>query len=77
MTSEGNSALLPTNVNRRPPLLWPLHVFLFVLYNKALNDWSRGKQFILFPSNLNAAAEGDIEIRGEQNELLPSGPVIK
>ena len=53
MTSEGNSALLPANVDRRPPLLLPLHVFLFVLYNKSLNDWSLGKRFILFPSNLN------------------------
>ena len=26
--------------------------FLFVLYNKSLNDWSLGKQFILFPENL-------------------------
>ena len=50
MTSEGNSALLPANVDRRPPLLLPLLVFLFVLYNKSLNDWSLGKQFILFLS---------------------------
>ena len=47
MTSEGNSALLPANVDRRPPLFLPLHVFLFVLNNKSLNDWSLGKQFIL------------------------------
>ena len=47
MTSEGNSALSPANVDRRPPLLLPLHVFLFVLYNKSINDWSLGKQFIL------------------------------
>ena len=38
MTSEGNSALLPANVDRRPPLLLPLHVFLFVLCNKSLNN---------------------------------------
>ena len=72
MTSEGNSALLPANVDRRPPL--PLNVFLFVLYNKSLNDWSRGKQFILFPST---APRGNIEILGNQNELFPSGPVIE
>ena len=36
MTSEGNSALLPAYVDRRPPLLLPLLVFLFVLYNKSL-----------------------------------------
>ena len=41
-----------------------------LLYNKSLNDWSLGKQFILFPSNR-------IEILGKQNELFPSGPVIK
>ena len=47
---------LPANVNRRPPLLLlPLHVFRFVLSNKSLNDWSLGKQFILFPSNLNVS----------------------
>ena len=49
MTSEGNSALLPANVDQRLPLLLPLHVFLFVLYNKSLNDWSLGKQNQLFP----------------------------
>ena len=50
MTLEGNSALLPAYVNRRPPLLLPLHLFLFLRYNKSLNDWFLGKQFILFPS---------------------------
>ena len=34
-----------------------------------LNDWSRGEQWILFPSNL--------EILGKQNSLFPKGPVIK
>ena len=51
-----------------------------LLYNKSLNDWSLGKQFILFPENLNVsrgAAEGNIEILGKQNELFPEGPVIK
>ena len=38
MPSEINSALLPANVDRRPPLLLPLHIFLFVLYNISLND---------------------------------------
>ena len=38
------------------------------------NDWSRGKQFNLFP---RGAAEANLEIRGEQNELFPEGPVIK
>ena len=39
-----------------------------------------GKKFILFPSNLNVSlgsASGNIEILGKQNELFPSGPVIK
>ena len=58
----------PANVDRRPPLLLPLLVFLFVLYNKSLDDWSRGKQFILFPS---------AKILGKQNELFPLGPVMK
>ena len=80
MTSEGNSALLPANVDRWPPLLLPLHVFLFVLYNKSLNDWSLGEQFSLFPSNFDVflgCASGKhwdkkkIEILGEQNELFP------
>ena len=80
MTSEGNSALLPVNVDRRPPLLLPLHVFLFVLYNKSINDWSLGKQLILFPKNLmfpSAMPQGNNEILGKQNELFPEGPVIK
>ena len=55
MTSEGNSALLPANVDERPPLLLPLHVFLFELYYKSLNDWSLGKKFILFPSKFNVS----------------------
>ena len=45
-----------------------------------LNDWSRGEQWILFPSNLNVSrdeVEGNIEIRGKQNSLFPKGPVIK
>ena len=32
--------------------------FCFVLlYNKSLNDWSLGKQWILFPSNLNVSLD--------------------
>ena len=26
-------------------------------YNKSLNDWSRGKQLVLFPSNLNVSLD--------------------
>ena len=47
-----------------------------LLYNKSLNDWSRGKQFILFPFP-SAAPRVNIKILGKQNELFPSGPVIK
>ena len=55
--------------------------FCFVLlYNKSLNDWSLGEQWVLFPSNLNVSLDfisGNIEILGKQNSLFPSGPVIK
>ena len=55
-------------------------IFFVLLYNKSLNDWSLGEQWILFPSNLNVSLDfvsGNIEIRGKQNSLFPSGPVIK
>ena len=58
LTSEGNSALLPTNVYPRLLLQWDLMNFqlqTFQLYNKSLKDWSLGKQLILFPSNLNVS----------------------
>ena len=51
-----------------------------LLYNKSLNDWSLGKQWILFPSNLNVSLDfvlGNIEILRKQNSLFPLGPVIK
>ena len=51
-----------------------------LLYNKSLNDWSLGEQWILFPENLNVSrdeVEGNIEILGKQNSLFPKGPVIK
>ena len=55
--------------------------FCFVLlYNKSLNDWSLGEQWILFPSNLNVSLDfvsGNIEILRKQNSLFPSGPLIK
>ena len=52
MALEGNSALLPANVDRRPPLQWGLMNFQlqnFQLYNKSLKDCSLGKQNELFP----------------------------
>ena len=48
---EGNSALLPTNVDWRRPLQQSLMDFQlqnFQLY-KSLIDWILGKQLILFP----------------------------
>ena len=53
MTSQGNSAVLLANVDRRPPFQRGL--MNFQLHNKSLKDWSLGKQ----------------------NQLFPSGPVIK
>ena len=47
-----------------------------LLYNKSLNDWSLGEQWILFPENLNGSrddVEGDIEIRGKQKFTVPQG----
>ena len=52
MTSEGNSALLPANVDWRLPLQRGLMNFQlqnFQLYNKSLNDWS-WKRLILSQS---------------------------
>ena len=43
---------------------------MLVAYERALNDWSRGKQLILFPENLNVSrggGEGNIEIQGKPN----------
>ena len=43
---------------RRNPSEFFKICFCFVLlYNKSLNDWSLGKQWILFPSNLNVSLE--------------------
>ena len=52
LTSESNSALLPLNVDRRPPLQRGLMNFQLQnvqLYNKSPTDWSRGKELVLFP----------------------------
>ena len=49
--------------------------FCFVwLYNKSLNNWSFGEQWILFPSMF---VSGNNKILGKQNSLFPKGPVIK
>ena len=53
MTSEGNSALLPADVDRPLPLQRGL--MNFQLYNISLKDWSLWKQLILFPLNLNVS----------------------
>ena len=51
MTSEGNSALLPANVDRSRDLFHKFvheKVFLRGLHaGKSLKDWSLGKQLIL------------------------------
>ena len=52
------------------------------LYNKSLKDWSHGKQLILFSLNLIVnvslgSVSKNIEILEKQNQLFPSGPVIK
>jgi len=70
--------------------LFVFHLFdpFALLYNKSLNDWSLGEQWILFPSNLNVSLQltsswetlrfsGNIEILRKQNSMFPSGPVIK
>ena len=81
----GNSSLLPAKCWPLARDRWNLSAvfkfcFCFVLlYNKSLNDWSLGEQWILFPSNLNVFLDfvsGNIEILGKQNSLFPSGPVI-
>ena len=80
MTSEGNSALLPANVDRRLPLLLPLHVFFLCYITnhfERLVSWETVHfcfpRISMFPS---AAPRGNIEILGKQNELFPRGPVI-
>ena len=50
MTSEGNSELLPANVDRRPPLQRGF-IMNFQL------QISFGKQLVLFPSNLNVSLD--------------------
>ena len=65
---------------RRNPSTFFKICFFVLLFNKSLNDWSLGKQWILFPSNLNVSlifVSGNIEILRTQNSLFPSGPVTK
>ena len=52
MTSQGNSAVLPANVDRRPPLQQGLMNFQlqnFQQYNKSLKDGSLGNKINCFP----------------------------
>ena len=73
----GNSSLLPAKCDR-----WNLRaVFRFcycfvLLYNKSLNDWSLGEQWILFPST-SSRETLRFSILGKQNSLFPPGPVVK
>ena len=46
-------------------------------YNKTLNDWPRGKQWVLFPLDLNVRLGEHWRSSGNQNPLFPTGPVIK
>ena len=49
-------------------------------YNKTLNDWPLGKQWVLFPSTSmfpSASPRGTLRVSGKQNSLFPLGPVIK
>ena len=43
-----------------------------LLYNKSLNDWSLGKQWILFPSNLNVLSKSHWDSR-ETKFTVPLG----
>ena len=73
-----------TAVARHLSITWlfvfhPLDLF-GLLYNKSLNDWSLGEQWISFPSNLNVSLDlvlGNIEILGKESSPFPSGPDIK
>ena len=75
MTSEGNNALLPANVDHLSLLQGGLMNSSFQKFPaiyKSQKDWSFRKQLILFPSNLNVfwgKVEGIIIIRGRQNGM--------
>ena len=44
-------------------------------YNKTLNDWPHGKQWVLFP--LDPQCSPRLRFSGKQNSLFPLEPVIK
>ena len=49
-------------------------------YNKTLNDWPLGKQWVLFSLDSmfpSASPRGTLRVSGKQNSLFPLGPVIK
>ena len=46
-------------------------------YNNTVNDWPRGKQWVLFPLDLNVSLGGTLRVSGKQNSLFPAGPVNK
>ena len=64
--SEGNIAMLPTNVDRRCCLLY------VVPYNKSLNDCSREKKLILFSLNPNVSSN----FHSGKHWDFPEGTVI-
>ena len=67
----------PRNVDRCCLNLSALFKICFrfvLLYNKSLNDWSLGEQWILFPSNLNVSLDfvsRNIEILGNKIHCSP------
>ena len=71
MTSEGNSALLPANVDRRRPQqrgLMNFKLHNFQLYNKSVKDWYLGKQFFIYTFfSQNLFASENIETTGKQS----------
>ena len=70
--SEGNSILLPMNVDRRPPLLRGLTNFKISSYISS-QDWSFGKQLSVFPSNLNvslSSAPGTLRFLKKKKQSL-------
>ena len=88
MTSNGKQfTVYPRNVDRCCKSFANKVIICFhqsgpfvLLYNKSLNDWSLGEQWILFPENLNVSLDfvsGNIAVLGKQNPLFLSGPVIK
>ena len=64
----------------RKPAYFPVITSRYADDNKRLMTGPEGNSSFCFPRISmfpRGAAEGNIEIRGKQNELFPEGPVIK